>query len=360
MRAATSGNDGRWGTAVVQLERFVWGGDGPGVDAAGVVWSSRIAIVVDHLARLLACACLAAILIAPIVQETQQLGSPHGARADESRPGAPAKTRKGREALLAFYISQPFYQRSDLHLKRPDGTDLTLRGLGWDGDALKFPIDGGVRSVEWWGPAGIMIDFLHNKAVSRLGKGAHGREIADPVIDNVAAEGTIGGSPAPDRVTLTDVFKRLEFTHGHNVLMLTPLLRPIAWSYPVRPYIGVGAGVAVPHVEIWFPGDEKKDRTSEYQYVGPAVQAVAGLEFRFGKGSVFVEYKWSHAWVDAALTAGRSWKNFNLPGDLFNQFMRWWRGEEPRHGRVTTTLTPHQIAVGGGYWLTLRKPTPAP
>lgn len=255
------------------------------------------------------------------------------------------------ETLIAGYVAQPFYDRSDVHMTRPDGTDITLKALGWDGDALKFPIDGGVRAVTGSQSLAFMVDFLHNKAVSRLGKGAHGRKLANPVIEDADTAGTLKGAPAPPRVKLTDVFERLEFTHGHNVLLFTPIVRLASIAPRIRPYVGIGAGFALPHVEVWFPGESKEVRTNEYQYAGPAVQALAGFEIRTGKMSYFVEYKFTYAWISAALTGDQSWRNFDMPGDLFRQARRWWRGEEPRIGRISTTLAAHQIAVGAGYWL---------
>jgi hypothetical protein len=277
----------------------------------------------------------------------------------EADPGS-ARTVPGREALLAGYIGAPFYYPSDVHMTRPDGTDLELKRVGWDGDALYFPIDGGVRSVEWWNNFGLMIDFVHNKAVSRLGRGAHGRKLSNPVIEEVDAAGTLKGAPAPERVKLTDVFERLEFTHGHNVLLLTPLVRLAAISPRVRPYFGLGFGIALPHVEVWFPGESKEKRTSEYQYAGPAAQLIAGLEVRVGKLSYFIEYKFVYAWISAALTGDESWMNFNMPGDLLRQAKRWWTGSEPEYGRISTVLGAHQVVVGGGYWLNLTRPKPAP
>lgn len=265
-----------------------------------------------------------------------------------------------RETLIAGYLAQPFYHRSDAHLTRPDGTDLMAKGLGWDGDALKFPIDGGVRAVTGPHTFGFMIDFLHNKAVSRLGRGAHGRRIPNPVIDEVDLEGTIKGNPAPPRAKLTDVFTRLEFTHGHNVLLFTPIMRFAAVTPRIRPYVGVGAGFALPHVEVWFPGEENSRRTNEYQFAGPAAQLLAGVEFRTGNMSYFVEYKFTWAQISATLSESQSWRNFDMPGDLLRQLGRWWRGETDRLGRVRTTLAAHQVVGGAGYWLKRAPATSAP
>lgn len=312
----------------------------------------------EKAASLAAIAALAAVMLDPAELAMAPPGAPAAPEARIGEGAAPAAVPRGREILLAGYVSQPLYQRSDVHMTRRDGTDVTLKALGWDGDALRFPIDGGVRSMEWWGSVGVMVDFLHNKAVARLGKGAHGRKLEHPVIEDVDAEGTLAGAPIAPRVKLTDVFERLEFTHGHNVLIFTGLLRPVALTPRLRPYLGVGLGFALPHVEVWFPGGAREDRTSEYQFAGPAAQAVAGLEIRTGKVSYFLEYKASWAHIATALTGDESWMNFDMPGDLLRQLGRWWRGEAPRLGRLETTLTAHQAAFGAGYWWQLRRPAP--
>ena len=342
------------------MQAWTWSGGTHAVQTPARAWTRRA----EAFASLAAIFALATTAMRPDglapndILTTAHADAPPAAGAHTSRkPPAPALS--GREILLAGYVAQPAYQRSDVHMTRPDASDVTLKGLGWDGDALRFPIDGGVRSVEWWGPAGFMVDFLHNKAVSRLGKGAHGRKLANPVIENVDAEGTLAGQPVAPRITLTDVFERLEFTHGHNVLLFTGLLRPAAFTPRLRPYFGVGLGFALPHVEVWFPGGERDDRTSEYQYAGPAAQALAGLEIRFGKVSYFLEYKVTWAQISAALTGDESWMDFMLPGDLLRQLGRWWRGEEPKLGRVETSLTAHQVALGAGYWWQLRHPAAA-
>lgn len=288
---------------------------------------------------------LAPMLVAAVAPSEEPVPLADAAPGTPTGSGVPR-----RDILLAIYAGAPLFHRSDLHMTRPDGTDLTLRGLGWDGDALYFPIDGGIRSVEWWRSFGVMIDFMHNKAIARLGRGAHGRKISSPVIDTVEAEGTLAGKPVTSQVALTDIFQRLEFTHGHNTLLFTGLWRPGVLWRGIRPYLGVGAGFAIPHVEVWFPGGKRGDRTSEYQYAGPAAQLLAGVELRAGRFSYFLEYKLTWASISGQLTGDESWMNFFMPGDLSRQFGRWWRGEEPSLGRIETTLTAHQIVAGAGWW----------
>jgi lipid A oxidase len=314
--------------------------------------NASIGAGLDKLASLAAagilCAMAASAALSQATAPDDEISHVAGG-ASAASPGQ--TTSRGRETLLAGYVAQPFYGRSDVHMTRSDGTNLTLKGLGWDGDALRFPIDGGVRAVTGAHTFAFMVDFLHNKAVSRLGKGAHGRKLANPVIEDADTVGMLKGAPAPGRVKLTEVFERLEFTHGHNVLLFTPLVRLASIAPRIRPYVGIGAGFALPHVEVWFPGESKEVRTNEYQFAGPAAQVLAGLEIRTGKMSYFVEYKFTYAWISAALTGDQSWINSDMPGDLLRQVRRWWSGEEPKIGRLSTTLAAHQVAVGAGYWL---------
>ncbi len=74
--------------------------------------------------------------------------------------------------------------------------------------------------------------------------------------------------------------------------------------------------MAVPHVEVRFKGEGKETRTGEYQYAGPALQALAGLELRSGRVSYYLEYKFTWASIAAALTGDEGGKNVDLPSLL--------------------------------------------
>jgi hypothetical protein len=315
---------------------------------AAVLWSGYLPV--DPLSRWFSSAVLE--------EAAEPARSPE--RARQRSDEAAASPYSPRETVVSFYAGAPWYYRSNVHLTRSDGTDIDLKALGWDGDALYFPIDGGIRSIHWAGPFGFMVDFLHNKAIARLGKGAHGRKLKDGVIETVDAAGSLKGQPAPPRLKLTDLFDRLEFTHGHNVLLFNGMARLGALGPRIRPYVGIGGGIAVPHVEVWFAGENRANRTNEYQYAGPAAQALLGLELRVGRVSYYLEYKFTYAWLSGALTGDSSWLNFNMPGDMWRQFSRWWTGTEPQYGRFSTQLGAHQIVAGAGYAWPRATPTPAP
>jgi hypothetical protein len=306
-------------------------------------------------------------------------------QVNEGRAALPAagehasQLRYGQnETVASAYGGAPVYHRSDLHLERPDGTDMTFKRLGWDGDSFYFPTDGGARVIRWSGSFGAMIDFLHNKAITRLGKGAHGRKITNGVIEDADTIGTLKGQPAPSPLHLTDLLQRLEFTHGHNVLLPTALVRLSPLTPAIRPYLGIGFGISVPHVEVRFAGESSDRWTSEYQYAGPAFQFLAGIELRIGRGSYYLEYKFIWSAIDAALTGGNSWSLKDLhsdwlprwlieplagltemPGDLWRQFSRWRTGAAPTEGSLETHLVSHELVIGAGYVWPAAAPTPS-
>ncbi len=161
---------------------------------------------------------------------------------------------------------------------------------GWDGNSAEWPPYFGVRYTRWvddrfgWG-----LEFTHAKVYA-------------------------------DSTTLAvNGFSRLEMTDGLNLLTLNGLRR---WPNDSRwtPYVGLGVGVAVPHVEVITP---LGNRTFEYQYTGPALRLIAGVSYEIDdRWSVFAEYNGSYSSHDIALTAG---------------------------GRMQTEITTHAINIGVTY-----------
>jgi lipid A oxidase len=158
------------------------------------------------------------------------------------------------------------------------------RSLGWDGDSFEMPPYWGLRGTYWLnkGPGwGIALDYAHTKAVADL---------------NFKTD--------PD-------FTHLEFTDGNNLLMVDLLYRfsPVM-NGTLVPYVGAGAGVTIPHVEVTFAHDNVGDpRTFEYQCCGPAAQILAGLEYKLNDSwSLFTEARLSYSHIDADLADGGSLK----------------------------------------------------
>ena len=268
-------------------------------------------------------------------------------------PGETAPADLGRERVFAGYVGLPAHDRSDAHLVRPGGTDLILKNLRWDAEPFNFPLYAGVRYTSWRGAFGGMIDFLHDKAIARTGKGAHGRKVTGEraIADTIDLIGTLKGNPAPASAKLTGILERLEFSHGHNLLLPTAMVRFAAYSPRVRPYAGIGAGAALPHVEVWPAAEGEDAKTNEYQASGPAFQIVFGLEFSGPKGPIFLEYKYTYARLATSLTGGKtpSWCNCDIVTDFARHIANWWNGIAPKYGEFSTNLATHQLVAGAGY-----------
>ena len=147
----------------------------------------------------------------------------------------------------------------------------------------------------------------------------------------------------PPKAKITDTFRKLEFSHGHNMLTLNGLYRLPVKIAGISPYLGLGGGISIPHSEVRFKGD--LTRTYEYQYTGPALQALFGLEFQLPKYSIFLEYKFTFADYEAPLTfRDGSW----VIQDLWSQFQGWRAGKSGKEGSLSTKLASHQLIGGLG------------
>ncbi|MGL4397697.1 MAG: hypothetical protein ACRCS9_14240 [Hyphomicrobium sp.] len=236
----------------------------------------------------------------------------------------------GRETTFGAYLGAPYHYPSDLLLEKPGAHDVSVKKIEWYTLPFDNPLYYGARIQRWFsgGTFGSMIDFTHSKAYA-------------PLDQQTTFDGMINGKRAPETAKISDFFKRLEFTHGHNMLTLNGLVRLFQFSTRIVPYAGVGAGASFPHTEVHVATDAQ--RTYEYQYTGPNAQALFGLELRLATGSVFLEYKFTLADYRAPITH----RDGSLyPIDMWNQFTRWYSGEAPPGGFVTTRLTSHQV-IGG-------------
>lgn len=253
-------------------------------------------------------------------------GRTTGTRTD-TRTGM--STTAGAETTVGGYLGVMHTHRSTVTIKNADRTDMTVSGFDWIALPFKSPIYYGLRAIRWGesGRIGAMLDFTHAKAIANFK-------------DVGTFTGRYEGKPLPATAPVGDVFKHLEFSHGHNFVTLNGIMR--LGILPLQPYVGAGAGVSLPHTEIGFRAEP--GRTYEYQYAGLTGQVLAGLELRLGRTTVFVEYKLSYSPYDVPLSGvvNGGW----LFGDLWRQFRAWMSGEAPPGGRLTTPLLTHH-GIGG-------------
>lgn len=161
-----------------------------------------------------------------------------------------------------------------------DVSDQADFRAGWEGKSFQAPPYYGVRGT-WWMDnlgkpnLGLAVDFTHAKVYA-------------------------------DSETLANSgWSHFEFSDGINLLTLNALYKmPIEGSKFV-PYVGAGAGINVPHVEV----TRASGRTFDYQLGGATVQAQAGVAYEFTDNwAAFVEYKGNYSWVDVDIDSGASLK----------------------------------------------------
>ncbi|PZU88585.1 MAG: lipid A oxidase [Shinella sp.] len=179
------------------------------------------------------------------------------------------------EMTISAYGGAQSAPHSDVEVS--DQPDFTA---GWEGKSFSMPPYYGFRGT-WWledlgqPNLGVSIDYSHAKVYSN---------------DSTRAEAG---------------WSHFEFTDGLNLLTLNALYRfPIEGTKFV-PYVGAGAGINIPHVEV----TRASGTTSEFQVGGATIQAQAGVAYQFtDRWSGFVEYKGNYSWVDADIDSGASLK----------------------------------------------------
>lgn len=159
-----------------------------------------------------------------------------------------------------------------------DQPDFTA---GWEGKSFASPPYWGVRGTYWFeGGAlsnlGISLDYTHDKVY------------------------------ADDDTLRKSGWSHFEFTDGLNLLTLNALYRfPLESMPALTPYVGAGAGINVPHVEV----TRASGKTFEYQFGGATLQAQAGISYAITKNwSTFLEYKGTYSFVDVDIDSGASLK----------------------------------------------------
>ncbi len=242
---------------------------------------------------------------------------PFAQPADPPEPAAPssgAQSAARSEMQIGLYGGVSQSPNSDVRMVAPDDTDLTLKDVVWKSESLKpSPYYGG-RGVDWnsrFPNFGLMVDFTHAKATA----------IRSQTINE--QEGRRSGVDIPPSEPFEKTFRKLEFTHGLNMLTFNGLFRAAGLHRRIIPYVGLGIGFVVPHVEARRAGQEKEDAVSEAQVTGLALQGLAGIEWRIFKSdrrSIFTEYKFAHTSNDVKLHSG---------------------------GNVTTDILVHQFILGG-------------
>lgn len=283
-----------------------------------------------QVSSLLGIGALVAMMVVAAVEPTPD---------DEAKASSAAAASSGsvwRDRLLdparavGAYGGMAYTYPATVRINKSDG-QVTVRDFDWIGKPFTSPVYYGARIWRWpgFGRIGTMVDFTHAKAIAKP--------------DSVAKfTGSHKGRELPKSAPVKDVFSKLEFSHGHNMLTYNGLFRLGSLFGWVKPYFGAGAGVSLPHSEVGFAKDNV--RTYEYHFAGFVGQGVAGLEIDLGRTSLFIEYKFTYAPYDIPLSHEPD--GTILPHDLWRQFSAWRRGEEPPGGNLNVQLTSHHGIAG--------------
>jgi len=207
----------------------------------------------------------------------------------------------GGEVTVSVYGGSAGTFPTQVDLTRPDGTGLSFHPVEWSGEPFESPIYYGIRILVRPGSGqrsgwGFGLDFIHAKMFANLE-------------DTVEVAGNRNGMDVAGEEALGDTFSGLSFSHGFNLLLGTAVHR---WVFPdsaggnwlrrLRPYAGLGAGLAIPHVEVMLVDGAS---TEDYQVAGPALEVLAGAEISLLRPvAAFLEGKLTYASLDADLAGG--------------------------------------------------------
>ena len=165
----------------------------------------------------------------------------------------------------------------------------------WEGDSLTFAIYAGIRYTEWlddqWGWA---VNYTHTKAK------ANGQTLTD------------------------NNYSTLEFTDGANPITVIALRRFAPINGGLKPYVGAGVGITVPHVEEQRTGTYANSKTFEYQYGGLAVTALGGFKYPLNdRWDLMTEFQMHYMMMDVKVNGGT--------------------------GKLKTNLVTNAISIGASY-----------
>lgn len=273
-----------------------------GVAVTGLVLETLITLELLHKA------VLAAAVAGPMAFAQQNDSSP---AASEDGTGAESRTAQ-REIQFGIYGGGNGVFNADIHLKQPNGTDMTLKNVVWEGQPFDDPPYYGVRATYWpeKSPSlGVMLDYVHGKAISRR----H---------DEVEQTGMRDGEKVPPREPVSATFTKIEYSHGLNFLTLNAVYRFRGLHRKFLPYFGAGFGIMVPHSEAARRGTSRENWDYRYEVSGPGFQALAGMEWRAKETSRF------HPFAEVKLGYGRN------TTELY------------QGGWVKANLLAYQVAVG--------------
>lgn len=180
-----------------------------------------------------------------------------------------ANTSVAQQNEVTFFSG---VQESPHSTVRHRGNSFTA---GWEGRSLRAPFYYGFRYTRWKDNSGWSVNFAHGKAY------------------------------ADSKTKRDNGYSTLEFTDGSNPLTLNYLWR-FDPMFNFTPHIGVGAGVAIPHVEIMTTNEARKDKDWGFQLTGPVARFSAGITYPFNENwGMLLEYDFHYIHMNVKHGEGR-------------------------------------------------------
>lgn len=203
------------------------------------------------------------------------------------------------EVQLSIFTGVALSQASDLRLQQKGGTDLTFRDVSFEGRDFEDPPYYGARAL--WFPSedshwGFGAEFFHMKMYAQTDA-------------TVPVSGRRGGIGVNGRERVADTIQAFSLSHGLNyalgdiVYRWQPGRRGEDFLGHLTPYLGVGLGAVIPHVESTVGGRSREG----YQLHGPGVEGLAGLNISLTPHlGLMLEYKFTYADLDSLDIPGGS------------------------------------------------------
>ena len=183
------------------------------------------------------------------------------------------------ELDLSVFTGVALTQDNDLTLHQRGGTDLTFHDVSYEGRDFETPPYYGARLL-WFAAFGA--EFFHVKLYADTG-------------DIVHVTGWRDGARVDANERIDDTIESFSISHGLNFPLADLVYR---WLPGERwqPYVGIGLGAVIPHVESSVGGTFHE----EYQFHGPGAEALAGVNFDLTRHwGVMFEYKFTYANLDS-------------------------------------------------------------
>jgi lipid A oxidase len=197
------------------------------------------------------------------------------------------------ELALTLQLGTSWVAESDVAVDL-GASDFELFDVTWDARPFEGTMYYGVRLTRWLPqrPAwGIGLDYTHAKAHLE-------------VDEDVRTAGHFDGAAVDGVAPVRETIQELSFAHGLNLVTLNGFRR---WQTPPPPgrhrsrgidyYLGLGAGVAIPHVDATVDGVP----TRGYDFGGLALRGSLGIDVAVddhfsvvGEGTL----SWVHLEVD--------------------------------------------------------------